>query len=530
MHNNYYYIKQVSAALSKVLTGRRIDSVFTQDKNELVLGFLSTTDIVFVRAILKNDFVCLTFPPEFHRARKNTAELFPELTGKAVTGVVQYRNDRSLALQLEDDYLLLFKLHGNRANVILYQQQQVVEVFQNNITNDWDLVPETLHRNIAPTFEDFLQNKENPAAVYPTLGKLPIAYLESQGFAAKSAADKWQLLTQLVAHLEQPDKYYITRQETPGASPTLSLLSYGHIEAQLTDPLETANWFYSLYARESTFERERNQLVQKLEKRRKQTENYLTKTYGKLAALQAEARHEQFAHILMANLHQIPAGSESVELFDFYHNQPIRIKLKKDLSPQKNAEVYYRKAKNEKIEIAVLEKSITGKETELAAVQQLIAEIVSLENLKALRAYVKANNLVTEDTVPQPQDLFRRYEYQGFEILVGKNAKNNDLLTREYAWKEDLWLHAKDVTGSHVVIKYQAGKPFPEPVIETAAQLAAFYSKRKNDTVCPVTVTPRKYIRKPKGLPDGAVIVDKEKVVLIEPADFTRQPVQEKKL
>ncbi len=374
---------------------------------------------------------------------------------------------------------------------------------------------------LAPSFDDFVQSGCRPAVVYPTLGKLPLAWLEQDGFARLSPETQWQNLQNLLETLGRPPAFYVVRP--PGfALPALSLLPFDEFDNtqwQGTDPLEAANQFYGRRAREDTFARERGQALAKLEKRRKQTENYLAKTYEKLDALLAEARHEQTANILMANLHQIPEGAEWVELHDFYHDQPLRIKLKKELSPQKNAEVYYRKAKNEKIEVAVLEKSIAQKETELADINRNLAALQASPDLKTLRNYLKDNSLTETETSPQPQDLFRRYEHMGFEILVGKNAKNNDLLTRQYAWKEDLWLHAKDVSGSHVVVKYQSGKPFPEPVVERAAQLAAFFSKRKHDTLCPVTVTPRKYVRKAKGLPDGAVIVDREKVVLVEPRE-----------
>ena len=467
MHNSYYYIRQVSAALVGRLVGRRLDAAFTQDRDELVLTFLSDNDLFFVRAVLKNDFVCLTFPAVFHRARKNSVELFAALNGLAVTGIVQYENDRSFAVKFENDRLLLFKLHGNRANVLLYTGDTVAELFQNNIAADWELRPDSLHRPLDPTFDDFVRSGCRPAVVYPTLGKLPLAWLEQDGFAGFSPETQWQRLQNLLETLAHPSAFYVTRP--PGfALPELSLLPFdevGKAQWQGDDPLEAANQFYGRRAREDTFAREQGQALAKLEKRRKQTENYLAKTYEKLDALLAEARHEQTANILVAKLHQIPEGDE-----------------------------------------------LTGTNRHLAAVQ-------TAQDLKTLRNYLKDNSLSDTETVPQPQDLFRRYEHMGFEILVGKNAKNNDLLTREYAWKEDLWLHAKDVSGSHVVVKYQSGKPFPEPVVERAAQLAAFFSKRKHDTLCPVTVTPRKYVRKAKGLPDGAVIVDKEKVVLVEPRE-----------
>jgi len=90
-------------------------------------------------------------------------------------------------------------------------------------------------------------------------------------------------------------------------------------------------------------------------------------------------------------------------------------------------------------------------------------------------------------------------------------------MLRHHSWKDDLWLHAKDVAGSHVLIKQQAGKHVPPSVKEKAASLAAFYSKRKTDTLCPVIITARKYVRKSKDMVAGQVIVEKEEVILVEP-------------
>ena len=79
------------------------------------------------------------------------------------------------------------------------------------------------------------------------------------------------------------------------------------------------------------------------------------------------------------------------------------------------------------------------------------------------------------------------------------------------------WLHAKDVSGSHVIIKEIAGKSFPKPVIEKAAEMAAFHSKKRNESLCPVIYTPRKFVRKRKGDAPGAVVLEKEQVILVEP-------------
>ena len=103
-------------------------------------------------------------------------------------------------------------------------------------------------------------------------------------------------------------------------------------------------------------------------------------------------------------------------------------------------------------------------------------------------------------------------------ILVGKNSKNNDLLTLKHAAKNDIWLHARGMAGSHVVIKTKAGQTLPNSVLEYAASLAAHFSKGKTDSLCPVIYTEKKYVRKIKGAPTGQVVVDKENTILVEPA------------
>ena len=103
-------------------------------------------------------------------------------------------------------------------------------------------------------------------------------------------------------------------------------------------------------------------------------------------------------------------------------------------------------------------------------------------------------------------------------MFVGKNAKSNDILTQKIATKNDLWLHARDVSGSHVVIRDRLGNSFPASVIEKVAALAAWFSKRKTDSLCPVIFTPKKFVRKIKGAPAGQVVVEKEDVIMVVPS------------
>ena len=140
----------------------------------------------------------------------------------------------------------------------------------------------------------------------------------------------------------------------------------------------------------------------------------------------------------------------------------------------------------------------------------------SKTSLKELRQVLKSD---IHNKVPKKQQeaLFKEFTIDGFKVLVGRNSENNDLLTLKYANKNDIWLHARNTPGSHVVIKEIPGKVIPKTVLEKAAELAAYYSKAKTDTLCPVIYTFKKFVRKRKGSAAGQVIVEKEEVILVNP-------------
>jgi predicted ribosome quality control (RQC) complex YloA/Tae2 family protein len=521
LHQNYYFLKELAPRLQQLLAGKLFVEAFSQEKDELVLIFADAVDEekltnpFFIKATMRANFASLSFPDSFQRARRNSVNLFGRLCMKRILNVRVFLNERALEFRFESQEVLVFKLFGNRSNIIAFDHlEQVFEVFNHKLTPDQTLSLKTLDRPIDQLYQAFLDHDLKHGSLFPTFGKLVNKYIQDQFQEDMPPDEKWNIIGQTLQQLEQ-GPIYLT---TVGLLPTLSLLPVGAISATFDDSVEALNAFYYAYIRLTGIEKEKAEIIRILRKRIQQTENYLESTFNKLAELEAGSRNDELANILMANLHQIPARTDSVELYDFYNDRPIRVKLKKDLSPQKNAEGYYRKSKNEKIELEKLNESLAIREAEKIKMQAFLVSIEKIENLRELRTFLKSNGLAGNRVATEtPADLFKKVEFEQYTILIGRNAKNNDLLTRQYAFKEDLWLHARDVTGSHVVIKYQAGKKFPSTVVERAAELAAYYSKRKTDSLCPVIVTPKKYVRKPKGFPEGAVIIDKENVVLVVP-------------
>lgn len=507
--------------MDKELKGKVFIEAFSQEKDELVLIFADMADQdelvspFFIKATMRPGFACLSFPDSFQRARRNSVNLFTLLYNKAVVHVRVFLNERALGFWLEGGEVLVFKLFGNRSNIIAFDTtESVLEVFNHKLTPDQSLDLSALDRSIDQSFGAFLQHDLKYEKLFPTFGKLVNEHITNLLVGVDGAEKQWAVIQSVLSELSM-QQFFLTQIDSV---PVLSLLPAGIITAQYINPVEALNAFYYAYIRLTGIEKERAEMAGILRKRIRQTESYLENTLSKLIGLEEGSRNDEIANILMANLHLVPARSESIELFDFYHDRPVKIKLKKDLSPQKNAEVFYRKSKNEKIELAKLHESLDIREKEKLTMLQQLEDIQKIEILRELRSYIKANGLAGgSNSIQVAADLFKKVEFQGYTIFIGRNAKNNDLLTKQYAFKEDLWLHARDVSGSHVVVKYQPGRKFPSTVIEKAAELAAFYSKRKTDSLCPVIVTPKKYVRKLKGMAEGAVIVDKEDVVMVVP-------------
>jgi predicted ribosome quality control (RQC) complex YloA/Tae2 family protein len=519
VHQNYYFLKQLAPALHNQLAGKTFIEAFSQEKDEIILVFGASgnmdelVDPFFIKATLRSNFACLSFPDSFDRARRNSVNLFTGFQNQQVDLVQVYLNERAIQIGFSDGKKLVFKLFGNRSNLIaLNAEGNATQLFNNKLPADKAITSSSLDRHIDQSFDAFIRNNELYEALFPTFGKLVNAHLSALLQHVNSPADKWEIIQNLLRELNSPP-YFLAKV---ALVPVLSLFETGEVIDQYADPIQALNGFYLAYIRLSGIEKEKAEILRILRKRLVQTEHYLENTFKKLIELEKATKNDEIANIIMANLHIIPERAERAELFDFYRDQPIVVKLKKELSAQKNAENFYRKAKNEKIEFARLNDSLSAREQEKQKLAHHIQQIECIESLRDLRGYIKSNGLDQSKAIATANDLFKKVEFMGYTILIGRNAKNNDVLTKQFASRDDLWLHAKDVTGSHVVVKNQPGQNFPAMVIERAAELAAFYSKRKNDSLCPVIYTPKKFVRKPKGLPEGAVIVDKENVVMVE--------------
>jgi predicted ribosome quality control (RQC) complex YloA/Tae2 family protein len=499
----------------QLFAGMQVVECFSQYKDELIIGLSDGQQEHYIRSNLAPSSTCLSFPKEFKRSKKNNVSLFGDIIQEEIDKIQVLDFERAFSIQFNSGKVLLFKMHGTRSNILYYPEADSLPLtlFRKELKEDVAIKINQLQNPIVLNWDRFAKLEGKASLFLPTLGKIPRQWLKDHGYINATLEEKWKLMSQLMDMLESP--LFSIRKEKGEYQFTL-LPSDDHLYSS-GDPIEAANEYFKYAVVYQSFEKEKNELVKNLADKKKKTQAYLKKTAGKLQELEHQRGPNQLADIIMANLHQIPLRAEQVTLYDFYNDQEIEVAIKKGLSPQKHAENLYRKGKNRKIEIQQLQKNLQEKENYLLDIETQLEEVLEMGNFKDLRAFVKENNLQPQQKLQQENIPFKRFEIDNFELLVGKSAKANDELLRHYSWKEDLWLHAKDVSGSHAILKFQAGLSFSAATIERAAELAAYYSKSKNESFAAVIYTPVKYVRKVKGATPGAVMVDKESVIMVTP-------------
>ena len=231
-----------------------------------------------------------------------------------------------------------------------------------------------------------------------------------------------------------------------------------------------------------------------------------------------------FGELLNANLHTVSSGADSVTVLNYYDGCEVKIPLDPRYSAAKNAQLYFKRYGKSKT--AVKEKQIQLEETE-AEIAYLESALTYLENAQTTEEIEGIRNELAETGyVRRRKTGFRekkfkaapmRYETSsGLEVLVGRNNRENDVLTLKTAAKNDIWFHTKDIPGSHVILKTGGGEPSPGDIYETAS-IAAYYSKGRSSENVPVDYVNVKNVKKPSGAKPGMVIFTGNRTVWVNP-------------
>ena len=261
----------------------------------------------------------------------------------------------------------------------------------------------------------------------------------------------------------------------------------------------------------------------------------LDRLYNKLNKQEKELIESENAEIykvkgelITSYIYMIEKGMESVEVANFYDPEykNIKISLNTNFTPSENAQKYFKKYNKMKTAKKEITSQIEISKEEIDYLENIMLSIENCENLAELMdireelskvGYLRSKNNSKKETklTTKPHEFISS---TGFKILVGKNNKQNDHLTLKVASNDDIWMHTKNIPGSHVIIKTE-GKEVPDETIFEGAMLAAFFSKSRMSSQVPVDYTKKKNIKKPNGAKPGMVIYETNSTIYVTPTE-----------
>lgn len=240
--------------------------------------------------------------------------------------------------------------------------------------------------------------------------------------------------------------------------------------------------------------------------------------------------------LILANLHLSRPGMREMIVDDYFVDPPAKriIALDPALNAQDNAKKYFKLYRKGKLGKTYAEGQIEGLASEIAYLEGQLENIDKCDTLYELNEikeelirerYLRPEKAQASKPANKSSAPMRFVSSDGITIYVGKNNRQNDALTLQNARSENIWLHAKNMPGSHVIIDFD-GEP-PEATLREAAMLAAFYSQARASTAVPIDYTPRKFVKKPSGARPGMVIYSTNRTLYVTPDAQTVQRLRE---
>ncbi|MEM0963901.1 MAG: NFACT RNA binding domain-containing protein [Bacteroidota bacterium] len=536
---DFYTLLALAAEWDRLLAGARIDDAWTQSPRELSLSLGDGGHTV--RVVCESPQTLLFRSAGGGRQRRNTADVLGGLAGRTVECVRTAERDRHLFWDLDDGSRLQVVLFGSRPNVLWVQDDAVRAAFLDEA--EWEVQPppeprpaphvETADAFAARWRSDRKTVAQAVASAAPlftrTLATEAVCRAGLDPDALPTGADTPQLFEAVQAYeavLLDPEPHVYWRGRVAEAFALVPLAAApAEWRAEAFDSVDAA---LGVWAKRQLAQRAYTDGYRPLDKalaaaygrRQRSAEAMLSE----LSQPSRADRYETWGHLLMAS-GNAPAGRESVTLDDIISGgDPVEIPLDPALTAVENAERFYDKARRTRRARESAEARWESVSAEAEQTGDLLAALRATETVADLRAFQETHGDAVDAIVGQrstegPAEPFRRIALPaGFEALVGKNARGNAHLTTRVASPHDLWLHARGVPGSHVVVKRPGrDSEVPPHTVAAAARLAAWFSTARTQSVVPVTVTERKYVRPIKGGPPGLVRVDREDVIDVTP-------------
>ncbi len=283
--------------------------------------------------------------------------------------------------------------------------------------------------------------------------------------------------------------------------------------------------YYRDQLNQQEFAQLRHQLQQKLANLLKKLRVKATDFRQRLQQSDRADEYRERADLLMAYLHEWQPGMTAIQLADFETEKPVEIPLNPTKNAVQNAQAFYKRHQKMKRSRGAIEPLLQDVETEIAYLEQVEVAIAQpetyqvpddLASLRDTQEELQQQGYLNEASrqVRTEKTQFHRYRSpSGFDIVVGRNNRQNDELTFKVATEYDLWFHTQEIPGSHLLLRLDPGAVAQAADLQQAADLAAYHSRAREGEQAPVVYTDLKHVYKPKGAKPGMVIYKEETII-----------------
>ncbi|MDR7076347.1 putative ribosome quality control (RQC) complex YloA/Tae2 family protein [Neobacillus niacini] len=555
------FTKAMVEELARTLKGGRINKVHQPYKNEIILT---------IRANGVNNKLLFSAHPSYARvqltneAYENPSEppMFCMLLRKHIEGylledVYQVENDRMIIFEIKGrneigdvSYKqLIIEIMGRHSNIVL------VDKTRNIILDSVKHVSFAVnsHRAILPG-QPYVyppeQKKQNPflAVEEDVLRKVDFnsGKLEKQiveHFAGTSPLFAKEVIHQSgIANRATVPKTFIKMiQRIGNGELEPAIMSTGNKDVFYLFPLEHVKGevksfnslselldrFYFGKAERDRVKQQGHDIERLIINEKEKNEKKIEKLEDTLREAEKAEQLQRYGELLTANLYAAKKGMKEIEVIDYYDETggTVAISLDPRKTPSENAQKYFSKYQKAKNSVSIVIEQIEKAREEVLYFDNLLQQVQSAspKDIQEIRdeliegGYIRSRQKRNAKKISNAKPILDYYlSSDSTEIIVGKNNKQNDYLTNKVAARDEIWLHTKDIPGSHVVIR---SKEPSETTIHEAANLAAYYSKARNSSSVPVDFTKVRYVKKPNGAKPGFVIYDNQQTVYVTPKD-----------
>lgn len=553
------FTKAMCEELSVALSGGRINKIHQPYPNEIIL---------IVRANGKNRKLLLSAHPSYSRAQlteesyENPQEppmfcmlLRKHLEGAIIENITQHELDRMIIFDIKGrDELgdlsykkLIVEIMGRHSNIILVNKEN--EVILDSIKHISYAV--NSHRAILPgqTYKfPPAQQKINPLTTSDedllkvldfnagSIDKQLVgAFAGISPLLASEILFECKLPTQanVLTAFHKIMAPFQSRQYSPAimlkrAKEIFYCMPLSHADETVksfSSLSEMLDRFYFGKAARDRIKQQGQDLERFIINEKSKNEKKIKKLQATLTESEKGEQYKLFGELLTANIYQLKPGMKEIEVINYYdeNGAMITIPLDAQKSPSQNAQKYFTKYQKAKNAIEYVTEQIHLANEEVNYFEGLLQQLDSADprDIEEMREELQEGGYLKQrhkKGFKKPKDkkptLDEYLSSDGDTIFVGKNNKQNEYLTNKFSRRDDIWLHTKDIPGSHVVIRNSSPS---ENTIHEAAVLAAFYSKAKNSSRVPVDYAMIRHVKKPSGSKPGFVIYDHQTTLFVTP-------------